>query len=74
MTKATASNSEKTWHALVIGRAGMDLYPLEEGGKTRDALGFSADMGGSAGNIAAALGRAGAQVGAYYRFVSRCRW
>lgn len=63
MTKATTSNSGKTWQALVIGRAGMDLYPLEEGGKTRDAHGFSADMGGSAGNIAAALGRAGAQVG-----------
>ncbi|MDP6967783.1 MAG: PfkB family carbohydrate kinase [Gammaproteobacteria bacterium] len=64
MTPATSAYStNKTWQALVIGRAGMDLYPQVEAGKTRDALGFSADMGGSAGNIAAALGRAGGSVG-----------
>jgi len=46
----------------VLGRAGLDLYPQIDGGKTRDALGFSADMGGSGGNIAAAMGCVGATV------------
>lgn len=60
----TASHavSETTWHTLVLGRAGLDLYPQIDGGKTRDAEGFTADMGGSGGNIAAALGQAGAKV------------
>ncbi len=51
-----------TAHALVIGRAGLDLYPLPAGTKTRDAESFMSDMGGSAGNIAAAMVRAGARV------------
>jgi len=55
-------NPEKTWHTLVLGRAGLDLYPDIDGGKTRDASGFTADMGGSGGNIAAAMGKAGAKV------------
>ncbi|MFT5930278.1 MAG: 5-dehydro-2-deoxygluconokinase [Oceanospirillaceae bacterium] len=62
MTDQAHSNPEKTWHALVLGRAGLDLYPHFDGGKTRDAQGFSADMGGSGGNIAAAMGCAGAKV------------
>ncbi|MCP4791258.1 MAG: hypothetical protein GY881_13575 [Gammaproteobacteria bacterium] len=56
------TNNLRHWHALVIGRAGLDLYPQPDGGKTRDATGFSADMGGSGGNIAAAVGRAGGNV------------
>jgi 5-dehydro-2-deoxygluconokinase len=63
MTQQSTAPYEKAWHCLVLGRAGLDLYPQVDGSKTRDAQGFSADMGGSGGNIAAALGRAGAKVG-----------
>ena len=49
--------------ALVVGRAGLDLYPLEEGGKIAEAEGFTSDVGGSAGNIAVAMARLGASVG-----------
>ncbi|MEM6729639.1 MAG: PfkB family carbohydrate kinase, partial [Pseudomonadota bacterium] len=48
--------------ALVIGRAGMDLYPRPIGTKTKDAETFFADMGGSAGNIAAAMASLGMKV------------
>ncbi|MEP3638496.1 MAG: PfkB family carbohydrate kinase [Paracoccaceae bacterium] len=48
--------------ALIIGRAGLDLYPTPAGTKTCDAENFMTDMGGSAGNIAAAMARQGAQV------------
>ncbi len=49
--------------ALVLGRAGLDLYPQPNGCKIRDALSFSSDLGGSAGNIAVAIARAGANTG-----------
>ncbi|MEM7241639.1 MAG: PfkB family carbohydrate kinase [Pseudomonadota bacterium] len=49
--------------AVVWGRAGMDLYPLPDGARTKAAETFRADMGGSAGNIAVALARHGLQVG-----------
>jgi 5-dehydro-2-deoxygluconokinase len=55
--------SSRDYQALVLGRAGLDLYPQPDGGKTRDATSFSADMGGSAGNIAVAIAKAGARVG-----------
>ena len=42
-----------------LGRAGMDLYPEPAGIITEEAERFSADMGGSAGNIAVALSRQG---------------
>lgn len=51
------------YQALVLGRAGLDLYPVPDGCKTRDAESFSSDVGGSAGNIAVAMARAGARVG-----------
>ena len=41
----------------------MDLYPEPAGAVTEDAESFSADMGGSAGNIAVALARQGMQAG-----------
>ena len=44
---------------MVIGRAGMDLYPLPDGTKTEGAASFRADVGGSAANIAVALARQG---------------
>jgi 5-dehydro-2-deoxygluconokinase len=45
--------------AIVLGRAGMDLYPLPDGTKTESAEQFAAGVGGSAGNIAVALARQG---------------
>lgn len=47
---------------LVLGRAGMDLYPDPPGTRTQDAVQFFACLGGSSGNIAAALARQGAKV------------
>jgi 5-dehydro-2-deoxygluconokinase len=45
--------------AIVLGRAGMDLYPLPDGMETESAEQFAAGIGGSAGNIAVALSRQG---------------
>lgn len=45
--------------AIVVGRAGMDLYPLPDGIETEYAAQFAAEIGGSAGNIAVALSRQG---------------
>jgi 5-dehydro-2-deoxygluconokinase len=44
---------------LVLGRAGMDLYPDPPGTRTEDAAGFKACLGGSSANIAVALARLG---------------
>lgn len=44
---------------LVIGRAGMDLYPDPPGTRTEDASRFFACLGGSSANIAVALVRQG---------------
>lgn len=44
---------------IVVGRAGMDLYPEPAGTKIADAVNFSAMLGGSAANIAAGLSRLG---------------
>lgn len=44
---------------LVIGRAGMDLYADPPGTRTEEAARFSAALGGSSANIAAALVRQG---------------
>ncbi len=41
----------------------MDLYPAEDGGKTEDAAAFTADLGGSAANIAVALAQTGVKTG-----------
>lgn len=46
---------------LVIGRAGMDLYADPPGTRTEDATRFTAALGGSSANIAAALVRQGAR-------------
>lgn len=42
---------------LVVGRAGMDLYPDPPGSRTEDAIKFQAELGGSSANIAVALSR-----------------
>ncbi len=47
---------------LVLGRAGMDLYPDPPGTRLEDAGRMVACLGGSSGNIAAALARQGAFV------------
>ena len=46
---------------LVIGRAGMDLYADPPGTRTEEAARFSAALGGSSANIAAALVRQGSR-------------
>ncbi|WP_085909799.1 5-dehydro-2-deoxygluconokinase [Kiloniella majae] len=40
---------------VILGRAGMDLYPDPPGTKTEDAAQFVATLGGSSANIAVAL-------------------
>ena len=47
---------------LVLGRAGMDLYPDPPGTRIEDAVRMFSCLGGSSGNIAAALARQGAKV------------
>ncbi len=44
---------------LVIGRAGMDMYPEPAGCKTEDAETFRSALGGSSANICVALTRQG---------------
>ena len=46
---------------LVVGRAGMDIYPEPPGTSIEGAQCFSAHLGGSAANIAVALCRLGAR-------------
>jgi 5-dehydro-2-deoxygluconokinase len=45
----------------VLGRVGMDLYADPPGTRVEDASAFMATIGGSAGNIAVALARQGAE-------------
>jgi 5-dehydro-2-deoxygluconokinase len=47
---------------LVLGRAGLDLYPDKTGQKIRESNQFIAMLGGSAGNIAAGIARRGHSV------------
>lgn len=47
---------------VVLGRVGMDLYADPPGTRVEEATSFRAAIGGSAGNIAVALARQGAQV------------
>lgn len=50
------------FRVIVVGRAGMDLYPEPAGTKIAEAKHFTAMLGGSAANIAAGLSRLGAEV------------
>jgi 5-dehydro-2-deoxygluconokinase len=43
--------------AIIVGRAGMDLYPVPDGIETESAGHFAAEVGGSAANIAVAITR-----------------
>ena len=47
---------------VVLGRVGMDLYADPPGTRIEEATRFTTAIGGSAGNIAVALARQGAQV------------
>ena len=42
---------------LVIGRAGMDIYPVPDGTRIEEAESLVTDVGGSSGNIAVALAK-----------------
>jgi 5-dehydro-2-deoxygluconokinase len=53
----------REWSALVVGRAGLDLYPQPSGTKTIDADSFASDVGGSGANIAIAMKRSGGNIG-----------
>lgn len=44
---------------LIIGRAGMDLYPDPPGTKTEDAINFFTCLGGSSANIGVAITKLG---------------
>src|SRR5271168_1702432 len=50
---------KRPFAAIVVGRAGIDLYPVPDGTETESAEQFAAEIGGSAGNIAVALSRQG---------------
>lgn len=50
---------ERRFAAIVVGRAGMDLYPVPDGTETESAEQFAAETGGSAGNISVAITRHG---------------
>ena len=52
----------RKWSALVVGRAGLDLYPQPSGSKTKLAGSFASDVGGSGGNIAIAMKRSGGNI------------
>jgi 5-dehydro-2-deoxygluconokinase len=52
-------DSTRRLAAIVIGRAGMDLYPIPDGTETESAATFAAEVGGSAANIAVAIARQG---------------
>lgn len=57
----TARTSAERNHFIVVGRAGIDLYPEPVGTKIADATQFTAQLGGSAANIAVGLSRLGAR-------------
>ena len=48
--------------ALVIGRAGMDIYPVPDGTRIEDAESLVTDVGGSSGNIAVTIAKQGCGV------------
>jgi len=57
-----AFDPTRSFTAIVIGRAGMDLYPVPDGTDIESAEHFAVEIGGSAGNIAVAIARHGKRV------------
>ena len=47
---------------LVVGRAGMDIYPVPDGTRVEDAHELVNDVGGSSGNIAVSIAKQGHEV------------
>ena len=47
---------------LVVGRAGMDVYPVPDGTRIEDATDLVTDVGGSSGNIAVSIAKQGQPV------------
>ncbi|MCL9780755.1 5-dehydro-2-deoxygluconokinase [Vibrio sp. S4M6] len=54
---------ERRLDAIVLGRAGVDLYAQEHNTDMGDVSGFNKFVGGSAANIAVAISKLGGQVG-----------
>lgn len=50
------------WDALVIGRSGVDIYPLQIGVGLEDVTSFGKFLGGTAANVAVATARLGRRV------------
>ena len=48
--------------ALVVGRAGMDIYPVPDGTRIEEAESLVTDVGGSSGNIAVTIAKQGCRV------------
>ena len=44
---------------MVVGRAGMDIYPMPDGTRVEDAHELVNDVGGSSGNIAVSIAKQG---------------
>jgi 5-dehydro-2-deoxygluconokinase len=53
------SNSNKKLDVVCLGRAAVDLYGQQVGGRLEDMQSFSKYLGGSSGNLAAGLARLG---------------
>ncbi|HET9021847.1 MAG TPA: 5-dehydro-2-deoxygluconokinase [Ornithinibacter sp.] len=49
----------RSFDVLVIGRVGVDLYPMQAGKGLEDVTTFGKFLGGSAGNVAVAVARLG---------------
>ncbi|MEC8643313.1 MAG: PfkB family carbohydrate kinase, partial [Pseudomonadota bacterium] len=47
---------------LVVGRAGMDIYPVPDGTRIEEAESLVTDVGGSSGNIAVTIAKQGCRV------------
>lgn len=62
MTKI-ALQQDRELDAIVLGRAGVDLYARESGTDMADISGFNKFVGGSAANIAVAVSKLGGKVG-----------
>lgn len=56
-----------TLEVVIVGRACLDLYPMQSGVQLQDVTSFSKSVGGSAANVAAATARHGHKV----LFISR---
>lgn len=54
-------NSTKTLDVICLGRAAVDLYGLQIGGRLEDMQSFAKYLGGSSANLAAGLARLGSK-------------